>query len=110
MKIEFGNAGLRKLCSSEKNMRKEYGPQLVKKLQQRLADLEAAASMAEVAYLPGRLHELTGARKGQFAMDLAHPMRLVFAPAGDPVPRKSDGGIDLGAVTAVCVLGIVDYH
>lgn len=59
---------------------------------------------------PDRLHQLKGDRDEQFAVDLVHPYRLVFEPNHDPVPRTADGGIDLEQVTAITVLGVVDYH
>jgi proteic killer suppression protein len=36
--------------------------------------------------------------------------RLIFRPDHDPVPQRSDGGIDLAAVTAVIIVAIEDYH
>lgn len=43
-------------------------------------------------------------------MDLVHPYRLVFEPAHDPVPRTTDGGIDIDRVTAITIMEVVDYH
>ena len=45
----------------------------------------------------GRCHQLQGDRKGQYAMDLTHPYRLIF--------EKRDKEI-----IAVEILEIVDYH
>ena len=28
----------------------------------------------------------------------------------DPVPRLADGGIDLGHVTAITIIEVIDYH
>ena len=73
--------------------------------------LMAAPTLAEVSYLkPERRHALTGNRKGQFAVDVKHPYRLVFRPNHDPLPRMEDWGIDLTKVTAITVLGVEDYH
>ena len=44
---------------------------------------------------PERRHELSGNRKGQFAVDLKHPQRLIFEPNHNPLPRRADGGLDL---------------
>jgi proteic killer suppression protein len=57
-----------------------------------------------------RCHELKGDRKGTLAVDLEHPYRLVFEPANEPVPRKSDGGLDWTNITAIRVLAVEDYH
>lgn len=110
MVIDFSSSKLRKLCSSDKAMRKEWGAEMAKKLKQRLADLEAIASLEEAKYLPGRCHELTEDRSGQLAMDLVHPQRLIFVPDHKPIPVHSSGGLDWQQVTAIRIVEIVDYH
>lgn len=111
MVIEFASKRMQKACSSGKHMRKEWGDQMARKLQQRLTELEAAETLADVALLPSlRCHELGGDRKGQLAVDLVHPHRLVFVPAHDPPPTKADGGLDWAKVTGIVVVEVVDYH
>lgn len=60
--------------------------------------------------VPGDCDQLTGDRSGQFAVHVTGPLRLVFVPDHEPVPRLDDGGIDQGAVTCIRILEIVDYH
>ena len=73
--------------------------------------LKSAENLAQVPVRkPDRRHELTGKRKGTFAVDLKHPFRLIFKPNHEPVPKKEDGGIDLTKVTAITILGVEDYH
>jgi len=111
MKIQFSTTKMQKACCSEREMAKEWGAAVAKKLKLRLAQLEAAATLADVAQMPGaRCHELAQDRKGQLAVDLAHPHRLIFVPDHDPVPRKPDGGLDWSQVTCILILEIVDYH
>ena len=77
----------------------------------RLAVLSEAPTLLMVPTIPpNRCHQLHGNRAGQFAVDLVHPHRLVFAPNHDPIPVKADGGIDMEQVTAITVIEIVDYH
>lgn len=84
---------------------------MARSIQRRLAVLRAARSLAQVPVTrPERLHELVGDRDGQFAVDLVHPHRLVFVPDHEPWPLAADGGIDRERVTAIVVLGVVDYH
>lgn len=59
---------------------------------------------------PRCCHELTGNRKGQLSMDLDHPYRLIFKPGHDPVPERSEGGLDWRAVTEITIIGVVDTH
>ncbi|MCD6526848.1 MAG: hypothetical protein J7K75_07665 [Desulfuromonas sp.] len=92
-------------------MRKHYGLTMARKLQQRLMELSAADTLADISYLPPpRCHELTGNRVGQFSVDLLHPHRLLFVPANEPVPTRDDGGVDLKLVTEVEIIAIVDTH
>ena len=77
----------------------------------RLAVLKNAPALSSVpAARPERRHMLAGRRKGQYAVDLVHPMRLVFEPDHDPVPLTDDGGIDTDQVTAIVVIEAVDYR
>jgi len=88
-----------------------WGVENARKIRQRLAELNAAATLADVGRLPPvRLHTLKGDRKGQFAVDVKHPFRLLFELAHDPVPLKHDGGVDMARITRVRVLSIEDYH
>lgn len=72
--------------------------------------LRAAPTLAEVHGTPGRLHSLTGDRRGKYALDLRGPTRLVFEPEHDPLPELPEGGIDESNVTAVRIVEVVDYH
>lgn len=77
----------------------------------RLLVLSEARALAKVPRMPpDRLHLLRGNRKGQYAVDLVHPHRLVFKPNHTEIPRRADGGIDESMVTAIIIVEIVDYH
>ncbi len=83
---------------------------MAEKIRARLDDLQAAPTLATMRGLPGRCHELTGNRAGQLSLDLVHPYRLIFEPADEPPPRKSDGGLEWEEVRAVRVLSVEDTH
>ena len=84
---------------------------MAEKLMQRLFELKAADTLEDVSRLPPpRCHELGEDRKGQLAVDLVHPHRLIFSPDHDPIPEKEDGGLDWSQVTAIVIEEIVDYH
>ncbi|HSB78426.1 MAG TPA: killer suppression protein [Candidatus Methylomirabilis sp.] len=88
-----------------------WGAENARKIRQRLAELNAAATLADIGRLPpARPHALKGNRKGQFAVDVRHPFRLLFEPADDPVPLRDDGGVDLARITRIRVLSVEDYH
>ncbi len=110
MEISFDNKRLAKVFRTQKALVKKYGPQGARRVRQRLDDLQAAENLAMMRSLPGRCHELKGNRKGQFALDLVHPYRLIFEPDHQPVPSKEDGGINWTAVTAIHIIAVEDYH
>ena len=82
----------------------------MKRLRQRLDELRAAETLDVVRKLPGRCHELSGARSGELSLDLEHPYRLIFEPAHNPIPKKPDGGLDWSAVKAVRIIEVTDTH
>lgn len=108
MEIGFRDDRLRDLCEKERVARKKLGDACARKLRSRLADLDAARVVTDL--VAGRPHPLKVDRAGQFALDLAGGIRLVFAPANDPVPQTQDGSTDWSEVNAVCIEFIGDYH
>ena len=69
-----------------------------KKIHQRIDEIDAADTVEMmIQFHIGRRHPLTQNRKGQYAVDLVHPYRLVFEKNGDEIQ-------------IVNVLEIVDYH
>ena len=111
MEITFKDRKTARIFNSESNLVRECGVENAKLIKRRLAVLGAALSLDEVAHRPPeRRHELAGARKGQFAVDVKQPYRIVFVPNHNPLPVKTDGGIDLRQVTAITILGVEDYH
>ena len=96
--------------NDDRALSKAYGPEMAKRIRRRLDDLAAADTLQTMRSLPGRCHELEGNRKGELAIDLVHPRRLIFAPDHVPLPSKPDGGLDWTKVTAIRVIEVVDYH
>lgn len=110
MEITFGSTRLQKICNSDKELGKKYGKNCAGKIRRRLDDLEAAVTLEVFRNLPGRCHELTGNRKKQLALDIEHPLRLIFEPNGEGVQKKEDGGLDWNSVKSVLIIEMVDYH
>ena len=107
VKIGYRDKRLRAICLESKEANKAHGRDVAKKLQQRLADLDAADHVRGLA--AGKPHPLTGDRQGQFALDIGGGNRLVFEP-DEPVPYLSDGGIDWSKVSDITIVFIGDYH
>lgn len=108
MDIDFATAKLRALCEQHARMVGAFGLPCAKKLQNRLADLEAVAFVTEL--VAGRPHPLKGGRLGQFSVDLHGAVRLVFEPDHVPVPRNADKSIAWNQVNKVRIVFIGDYH
>ena len=109
MQIKYTSTKLGKTLTEDKIMVRIYGAECAAKIKRRIMDLGAADNLL---MLPptARCQPLEGDRKGQFAVDLKHPYRLIFEPLGDDLPLKEDGSLELEKVTGVIILDIVDYH
>ena len=110
MDIIFKKAKFQKECNDHKILGRRYGPLKAKLLSRRLGELYAATVLGDLRNLPQvRCHELFGDHSGQLSVDLDHPYRLIFEPT-EPIPRKTDGGLDWEKITSIIILGIEDTH
>ena len=89
---------------------REHGAQRAKLIRRRLDDLAAADNLEIALSLPGHCHPLREDRRGQFAISLDGPYRLIFEPADDPLPTDENGDWDLANVTTIRIIEVVDYH
>jgi proteic killer suppression protein len=111
VEINFKTTKLEGIFNSEKELLKNFGTENGRLIMRRMTVLSAAPTLADVpARRPERMHALKGNRKGQFAVDIKHPFRLLFLPNHDPIPTKEDGGVDLSKITAITILRVEDYH
>ncbi len=98
MQILYRSHKIEKICTVASEAVKLYGLDMARKIHQRIDELSAAESVSEmVQYGIGRCHLLKGNRKGEYALDLVHPYRLVFKIVND-------------SIDIVCIREIVDYH
>ena len=110
MDIEFSSKKLQRQLSNENAMRRHYG-HVMPALKLRLRVLDQADCLADVPHSrPEGRHQLFHDWDGHFAVWLTANYRLIFKPNHDPVPLLDDGGIDIGSVTSVEIVEIVDYH
>jgi proteic killer suppression protein len=108
--VSFDDSKLGKLANDFDKCKKEMGPVRAKLFNKRLGDLRNALTLEDVRHLPGRYHELTGNRKGQWACDLDHPYRLVFEPHEKPIPANEHGKFIWLEIKGVEIIAITDYH
>jgi proteic killer suppression protein len=109
--ITFKTAKLQRIFNSHRNLVREYGEQNAARIAVRMAVLLQAPNLAAVPTgKPDRGHELKGNRRGQFAVDIVQPHRLVFRVSRDSSTQRQGRRIELGQVTAIEILGVEDYH
>jgi proteic killer suppression protein len=110
MDVDFENKKLAKMCSTEKDLIREFGSVNARRIQRRLQQLRAATVLEDLRPpAPGRCHELTADRAGDLSLDVDHPYRLIFRP-GEPAPRREDGGLDWQKIDRVVVVSVSDTH
>ena len=111
MEILFKTRKLQKTMSSETELIRQYGKSNARLIMRRLIVLDAADCLADVSRdPPERCHALSGRRKGQYAVDVKSPHRIILEPADDPLPIREDSSIDLTRVTSIRILEVKDYH
>jgi proteic killer suppression protein len=98
MQVNYKNHQIEKICTNASVAAKRFDKRTVGLIQQRVDEIHAADSVEMlVQFGIGRCHQLVGDRKGQFAMDLVHPQRLVFEVIRDEIQIAE-------------IQEIVDYH
>lgn len=111
MKVSVRTTKLQKLLSKHRELVKKYGEKRARLIERRIVYLREASNLHNVPPTkPLRCHELSGQRKGEFAVNVDEQFRIVFIPDYDPVPRLSDGGIERKAVTEIVIIEVEDYH
>jgi toxin HigB-1 len=108
--IFWSDRKLQKSCASDKDGRRTFGADQWKVLKRRILSLEVAPTLADMQGVPGRFHELSADRAGQFSLDLRGSYRLILRPDHEPVPVLDDGGIDRALVTKIVITEVVDHH
>ncbi len=98
MDITYKNKKIERFCTDAKTAERTYGREMSDKIQQRIDEITAADTIEMmIQFHIGRCHPLSQNRKGQYAMDLVHPYRLVFEKNGDEIQIAN-------------ILEIADYH
>lgn len=98
LRVTYKSNHLSRVCTDYSEAKREYGERMAYLIHQRIDQLKAADSVEMlVQFSIGRCHALSGNRKGEYAMDLVHPFRLVFQ-------NKS------GSISVIRVINIEDYH
>ncbi len=96
-----------KLLSKEKNIRKEYGDIIAKKVMQRITEFRAANTLKDISHVPPqKLHQLSGKYKGCFSVMVTGNWRIVF----EAYTSEEEQTLEKDLAVIVLVKEIVDYH
>jgi proteic killer suppression protein len=110
MNIQYGNNKLRRQLSSASEIKKAFG-EMAKKVTRRLDEITASPNLAVLMKIPAaNCHPLTGDRQGEWAVDISGNFRMIFEINQNPIPLKTDGGIDTVLITDITITGTEDYH
>ena len=98
MEIKYKNKQIERVCTNRKAAERKHGSEMAEIIFQRIGQIRTFDTVEElVKYRIGFCHQLSGARKGQYAMKLVQPYRLIF--------EMIDGVIQIAKI-----IEIVDYH
>lgn len=98
MEVEYKNKNIEKVCTNASVAERKYGSKMAEKIQLRIDQIKAATSVEEmIQFHVGRCHPLRHNRRDQYAVDLVHPMRLVFEKMGNEIQIAN-------------IIEIIDYH
>jgi proteic killer suppression protein len=103
MKILFANEALKKECNNQEMLIKRLGPYRAKLLRQRLDELFSADVLADIRSLPHVGISVPPPGGTDLALDLGHPCRLMFRPAGLP---PGDGVWDWNKIDSIIILAL----
>lgn len=85
---------------------------MAKKVNQRMKEFYASADLSVLKSLPGtEFHELSGARKGQYAVSVTGNWRIIFekySESSDLSKIKPES--ELKTITSIKIIEIIDYH
>lgn len=111
MIISYKPNKLGKTVANLSAIKKNYGT-MAKDVNTRINELTHATSLEDMRFLPqANCHELFQNLVGHLAVDVSGNHRIIFKPANDPIPLKTDGGLDWTKVTEVTIIEIAyDYH
>ena len=110
MEIIYKTKELQKCAEIDGYAQKKLGKQQADKFLRRVGTLIDAESFEDLRHVPGRFHELTENRKGQWAFDLVQPSRLIVTPKTRPIATNSQGKFIWSLIQDAIIVEIVDYH
>ena len=108
LEISFKNKNVEKYCTNIKDVQKDFGPQIAKKLAQRLSEAKSFNTVFELLNSGiDNPHLLKGDLDGCAAWDLTAQVRLIIRISDSFNENTED---DIKTMTFIVVEGVRDYH
>jgi hypothetical protein len=112
--ISYANEDVKRKCTQKGVVEAELGKDAEDMLQQRLADMQRAPSLADLSATDGNWHAYKRELNGHIAGSISDKDRVVFKPANNPLPifeeGKNKGKLDWSRVTVVEITGVGNFH
>jgi proteic killer suppression protein len=110
--VEYKTKKLERVCTSLKEARKAHGVEMAKVIMQRIQELKMFDNVDQLLDNKiGGCHPLLGNRKGEYAMDLRGPYRLIFKErTNEKLSEEDVREVDENFLVLVCIMNIEDYH
>jgi hypothetical protein len=103
LELAFSSKEFRGLCENDAAAKQEFGIALSDALRRRLADLDAAPSLAD---LPSKPIPLPGGDGRLMSLTLTQGTRLIISANHPKNPTLSDGGVDWEKVSRIQIVRI----
>lgn len=104
--ISFEDPILQRACSDLEQMRKVWGAEVGLTAARRIAQLQAAPCLGDLANAPGRYRESLFGDRYRITADLAAHFVLILAPTEHPAPTGDDGQLDWTGVQRITIIDI----
>jgi hypothetical protein len=108
LQLAFESKSLRSVCESEVEAKLKLGGAAAETLKHRLADLQAATSVNDLA--AGRPRVLDQSEGKEMAVELCDGYQLVFTPNHPSNPMTQDKSVDWKRVTRIKIVRIERKH
>jgi proteic killer suppression protein len=111
MNVEYKSNRLKKQLTDPKELKKSFGVN-ARRVSQRMDEIFAADNLEVLCSIPrANCHPLTGNMNEKWAVDISANHRIIFIIVNDPIPIKTDGGINKIEVTDIQIISAQeDYH
>jgi hypothetical protein len=100
LELAFETKPLREICESQEKAKQQLGARIAAVLKDRLADLRAAATVADLPL--GEPHKVSGG----YVLELSDEFRLIVSPNHKSNPVLSSGAIDWAKVSRIKIIDL----